>query len=250
MVNTDDINLGLRKRYRQPEWALFFNVANGTGARGNRYADAVGMSLFPSRGLEIHGFEVKISKSDWRREAQDPHKAESIAAYCDRWWVVTPPDLLANENIPPNWGWLAYDGKVFHTKKKAEQLKAKPLDRTFLAALLRRAYEANADIAKSLLAEKAAAMEAEIMRHVEDGVKARTRAHERLIDAVAAFEKASGIKIDHWDGGDIGKAVAVVRAVGANNIYRSAPKLANDLRAIASSIDSAVKISGIMDAAE
>ena len=84
-----DICVGLRKRYIAPEWALLFNVANGTGARQYRYADAIGMSLYPSRGLEIHGFEVKISKSDWKREAADPEKAETIAAYCDRWWVVT-----------------------------------------------------------------------------------------------------------------------------------------------------------------
>src|SRR5215831_12205622 len=100
-LSASDICIGMRKRYCAPEWALFFNVANGTGARTYRYADAMGMCLFPSRGLELHGFEVKISKSDWKREAADPEKAETIAAYCDRWWVVTPPDLFNGENIPP-----------------------------------------------------------------------------------------------------------------------------------------------------
>ena len=45
--------------------------------------DAVIMSLWPSRGLELHGVEIKVSRADWKREAADPAKAEAIAAYCD-----------------------------------------------------------------------------------------------------------------------------------------------------------------------
>lgn len=155
LITAADISAGMAKRYAAPEWAIFFNVANGTGARGSRYADALAMSLFPSRGLELHGFEFKVSKSDYRREAADPEKAEAIASYCDRWWIVTPPSLLDGENIPPNWGWLAYDGRAFYTKHKAEKLAPKPIDRVFLAAILRRAHEQSEARAFQLNAAKA-----------------------------------------------------------------------------------------------
>jgi hypothetical protein len=58
----------LAARYCAPAWAIFYEVANATGANGSRYADAVAMSLYPSRGLELHGFEVKKSRWDWVRE--------------------------------------------------------------------------------------------------------------------------------------------------------------------------------------
>ena len=54
---SDDAKAALRLRCRPPEWALFFEVADSTGLAGHgRYLDAVAMNLYPSRGLELHGF--------------------------------------------------------------------------------------------------------------------------------------------------------------------------------------------------
>jgi hypothetical protein len=78
----------LRERHPAPEWAIFFEVANGLGVSDRRYADAVAMSLFPSRGLDVHGFEVKTARGDWLRELKNPKKADVIASYCDFWWLV------------------------------------------------------------------------------------------------------------------------------------------------------------------
>lgn len=73
----------LRRRYPAPAWAFLEEVRNQTGyARTIRTADALAMSLYPSRGLHLHGFEVKVSRADWFRELNDPKKAEEIAAYC------------------------------------------------------------------------------------------------------------------------------------------------------------------------
>jgi len=35
------------------------------------------MDLWPSGGLEIHGHEVKVSRSDWLRELKEPEKRPS-----------------------------------------------------------------------------------------------------------------------------------------------------------------------------
>lgn len=248
-MTSDDIVAGMRKRYCAPEWALFFNVANGTGVRGYRYADALGMSLFPSRGLELHGFEIKVSKSDWKREAADPLKAETIAAYCDRWFVVTPPGLLDNENIPPNWGWLAYDGRAFYTKQKAEKTEAKQIDRPFLAALLRRAHEGCERLVASQVEERLADTQAEIARRVANEVERRTRDHKTLQEIVAEFEKSSGVKMDKWSGEEIGRAVAIVRATGIANTYRGTAVVAHELRTAADRIDAALAGLGLPNGA-
>lgn len=251
-ITSNDIVSGMAKRYAAPEWAMFFNVANGTGARQYRYADAVGMSLFPSRGLELHGFEFKISKSDYRREAAQPEKAESIATYCDRWWVVTPPGLLDGENLPLNWGWLVYDGRAFYTKQKAEKLTAKPIDRPMLAALLRRAHESNDRRLAVQVAEKTQGVQAEIERKVTAEVERRTRRHTELQEAIDTFEKTSGLKIETWCGETLGKAVAIVQATGVNETYSNAADLAKRFRSIAATIEKALDETGfsVQQAAE
>lgn len=58
----------LRGRYRAPAYALLEQVANGTGWKADRFADAVVMSLWPSRGLTVTGFEVKVSRHDYQRD--------------------------------------------------------------------------------------------------------------------------------------------------------------------------------------
>ena len=44
--------------------------------------------VWPSRGLYLHGFEIKVHRNDWLRELKNPAKAEEIAGYCHFWWVV------------------------------------------------------------------------------------------------------------------------------------------------------------------
>src|SRR3546814_15144887 len=74
-MNTAQINAALRARFCAPEWALLFNVGNATGATQRRWADAVAMNLYPSRGLELPGFDVKASRSDWLLEPKQPDKS-------------------------------------------------------------------------------------------------------------------------------------------------------------------------------
>jgi hypothetical protein len=89
-LSAADIRVALERRYCAPEWCLMHEAANGTGFSGKRYADCVAMNLFPSRGLAIHGLEIKVSRSDLTKELKNPNKADEIAQYCDLWYVVTP----------------------------------------------------------------------------------------------------------------------------------------------------------------
>lgn len=50
----------LEKRYEtQQGWLLFQEVRNTTGyARKEGYCDAMALSVWPSRGVSLHGFEL------------------------------------------------------------------------------------------------------------------------------------------------------------------------------------------------
>jgi hypothetical protein len=52
------------------------------------------MGLWPSRGLKLMGFEIKAGRGDWLGELRNPRKAESIARFCDQWWVVATQDVI------------------------------------------------------------------------------------------------------------------------------------------------------------
>lgn len=197
----------LAMRYRPPLYAFIPQVRNSTGFPSVvRTADAVAMSLWPSRGMELHGFEVKTFRGDWLRELNNPAKADEIAEYCDRWWVVAPSrEIVQPGELPPTWGLLFLRGKTLRCAFEAPKLKASPLNRPFFAALLRRVAETMTPEAKITAAvQKARAEERKRAREDEEG------AYESLRKTVQRFQQASGVMIKSWDAGNIGEAVKAV----------------------------------------
>ncbi len=206
----------LRDRYPEKEYALLGQVRNVTGFGSRiRTADAIAMSLWPSRGLLIAGFEIKISRSDWRREMVAPEKADEIAKHCDQWWVVAPDGIVPADEVPATWGLLEAGAKGLRVARAAQvELKAGVVDRDFLAAILRRVQaQPVEDVEREIKAETDRRVEA--LRSLDmDGAA-------RLRRAVDEFERASGVQINEWSGGNIGEAVRLVQA-GADWKMRAA----------------------------
>lgn len=146
-MTLDELYAALRIRFAAPEWVFLTEVRNATGFDGSRSADAVAMSVWPSRGLELHGIEVKQSRGDWLRELKQPAKAEAIARYCDRWWVaVTDSTLIADGELPAGWGLLAPRGKKLAAVVEAPRAEPAPeTPRRFLASLLAAAQKQLSD---------------------------------------------------------------------------------------------------------
>lgn len=220
-MTSAEIVAALAKRHPAPAWAFLEQVRNGTGwARSARTADALAMSTWPSRGLELHGFEVKVTRGDWIRELREPAKAEEILSYCDRWWVVTPAKgVLEEGELPPTWGHMTVDGRGATVKTPAPAWRAKPLDRLFLAAILRRVQECHVPLAD--LADKLKAEHGRGRQEATDRIQAAAGALERLREKVATFERASGVSIERsWDGESIGLAVRQVLSKGPLAVRR------------------------------
>lgn len=136
----------LRKRYGQdsgngPAWAFVPQVRNDAGFRANRTCDAIAMSLWPSRGLTLHGHEIKCSRSDWLNEIKDPHKAEAFAVYCDYFWlVIGDRKIIQAGEVPETWGvMLAHKTRIDVLQEPTKNPEPRPIERGFLAALLRQA---------------------------------------------------------------------------------------------------------------
>lgn len=138
-----EVMKALKARYPAPEFAFFSEVSPAVGFPGR--IDAVAMAMWRSRGLEIHGFEVKCSRSDWLREKKRPDKGEHGFACCDRWWLVlADATIIKEDELPPNWGLLVPHNGGLVARVKAPVHKVKRLDREFIASLLRKASGATA----------------------------------------------------------------------------------------------------------
>lgn len=197
-ANGGVIGEALRVRYPAPEWAIFFEVANGTGANARRYADAVAMNLFPSRGLEIHGFEFKTSRADWLREIKAPDKAEAIFKYCDRWWIIAWPDIIKAGELPPTWGHIEFKNGKLRQATAAPQLEPAPLTKAFMAAMIRRAGQADADTLQALVRKETAQLRIDETRRANDEITRRMRDQDTLLKKVADIKANTGIDLLDW----------------------------------------------------
>lgn len=117
--------------------------------------------MYRSKRHALHGFEVKVSRSDWLRELKAPSKSVAISSYCDYWWLaVSGPDIVKPGELPPEWGLLVptkgrpqpddwrppswapltpWPGAPkLRAVARARQLEPKPLEREFIACIVRR----------------------------------------------------------------------------------------------------------------
>lgn len=213
----------LRRRFAREgnggagEYALMAQVRNAAGFGATRTFDAVSVSLWPSRGIVIHVYEIKCSRSDWLRELKDPAKADAAAKVADHFSVVvSDPKIVADGELPATWGLLVKRGEKLVCVKEAPLLPdadiARPVPRSFLVPMLR---------ASGLVPlVKAPEIEEARSRGFEDGAKrwkeAYDKAQESMIqfrDTINAFENAAGVSLRGWAGNDPAAVGAALRSV-------------------------------------
>jgi hypothetical protein len=240
-----DVEKALRERFARPAWAFLAQVRNGTGWQRARprTADAIAFSTWPSRGLELHGFEIKVDRGDVRRELSDPEKAEDFFRFCDRWWLAVADEKLVQDGeLPPTWGLLILKAGKMVCKVEAPHLDAKPLDRIQVAAILRCVDEANVP---------AEEMDERVSKGIAEGLDRQKgylgRELESLREKVVAFEKASGIKIaEPWQAGEtIGEAVRLVLAHRHGDTHLALARLREEARNILVMLDAVACAAGV-----
>ena len=113
-----------------------------TGKRTTlRIAGAMAVDLWPSTGNLIHGFEVKVSRSDWLAELKDPTKADAFRRYCDHWWLAVPEADIVRDDLPDGWGMLVVGRAGLRVRRRAPKLTREPMTASMTASLLRAAVK-------------------------------------------------------------------------------------------------------------
>lgn len=201
----------LRERFSPPDWAYLQEVADATGTNVRRRADGIAMSLWPSRGLEIHGVEVKVSRADWLKELKDVSKSAPIQAFCDKWWVaVSDEAIVKKEELPSTWGLLAPRNDKLVVIVQAPKLNdPKPVNRNFLASLLRCATTqlVPADPTPERLKRSYDEGYHAALKVKENDIKVANDLRAKAEKIIFDFQKASGVYVNSWNAGQIGETV-------------------------------------------
>lgn len=186
------------------EFAFLSHVRNGAGFNADRTFDAIVMNLWPSRGLELLGFEVKCSRSDWLRELKEPAKAEACARVVDRFSVVAADSqIVALGELPSTWGLLVARGDKLECVKEAPLLPGadpkRPISRGQLVAFLRAAGAVPKAEAEELKAARAEGFEQGMASNAM-AVEVANAGRLELARTIQAFETASGVRFESWAG--------------------------------------------------
>lgn len=205
-MTTQELHAALARRFDDRRgWALLYEMSPAGYAK--RRVDAMAFCIWPSRGLEVHGVEIKASRSDWLVELKKPEKAEQSAyCYCDKWWIaVTDAEIVKEGELPSTWGLLVPRGRTLIAKVKAPQLTPKPVDRLLLARVLHRLGKENPLTSDRLRIEYQRGLEAgeSLARgNIQIAERDKRMAEERLAKVrsdFVAFEKAAGLQLGGWN---------------------------------------------------
>ncbi len=208
-------------------YVVAIQVNNGAGFSFGRTLDAIVFDTWPSKGLTLHGLEVKVSRADLRRELQDPDKAAAFTEHLDIFSIVAPKDVVDRDIIPRRWGIYMPDGKgglraarkplYLHDDARDRRRVDRDIMAAFSRALVQRSLSREAEQLAYDRGHKAAERIAafEIDRTKNDAARCRER--------IAEFEQASGVSIDQYNAGDVGKAFAAFRRLSGTGYEAGLP---------------------------
>lgn len=235
--------------------AVLFEVRDATGFSASRSIDAVTMSLWPSLGLELCGMEIKVSRSDWQRELREPAKASTTFEYFDRWYLVAPRHVAQMDEIPGPWGWLAPEGDKLVTLKKAPlSADPKPIDRKFLASILRCGAKTDDALIEAAVAkaanETSKRMQEQHEQRVDDQVKRKLGAIQADADKYKTLREAIGDNLGWMDDKEIIAAVRIILNSGIAGTWNGMRGVQKQLTQAAEKIGAALADIAVPEAAE
>lgn len=111
---------------------------------GSRRVDFWTLEPAASFGFRTSAYEIKVSRSDFKRDTDE--KQAGALRWSDRFWYVTPPELLRKEDLPSWAGLQEWDGQAFRVIRKAPKRVKEAPDWEFIVSLLRNSGDCRRDV--------------------------------------------------------------------------------------------------------
>lgn len=164
-------------------------------------ADAVHVGLWASRGYTVDVCELKTSHADFKRELDDPAKAEAWWKHSSTFWIVAPSTAVAPpEMLPKGWGLMvpAARGRRFRIVAKAEERDLQPTTALLAALLVSMETDRNKEVQR--VRER---LTGEHYRQMQSVQRAATRVSDpgvrSRLERLDALEKACGFRLESYD---------------------------------------------------
>jgi hypothetical protein len=115
--NEAQVLYALQKRFCAPDW-LFINPFHILKNHKERYVDGFALRIRSGDGrnryLDQWAFEIKVSKSDFKSELENPEKRAPAMDFCHYFAFVAPLGLIYPSEVPEHCGLLEVlkNGKV------------------------------------------------------------------------------------------------------------------------------------------
>jgi hypothetical protein len=195
-MKTADLRALLRAWYEKEAYVVLEEVSDDAGFNRSRSADMIVQGLWPSRGLLLEGIEIKVSRADWIKELRSPEKAETFVRWCDKWWIATgDPAIIQAGELPDTWGHLSVVNGRLKVITPAPKLEPQPLERGFLAAMMKRARNFPTEVIDEQVAAKLAlVLESKLRQRDHQAQQTRDQLAHALA-RIRAFERVTGLNV-------------------------------------------------------
>ena len=204
-----DLHDLLRQRYSGSEWALCFEVPDGTASNKRRTIDALAISCWRSGLFHLHGHEIKHSRADWLKELNQPTKQMTWFPYLHRFWIVALKGVVKVDELPAEWGLMEHRGSGLKVSKAASLFSPRSIPHDVLAAIMRRLLKTPASQKELELEYSRGYADGKIRddraREYEAKINAAQRKAADAVERLRVFEAMSGVSINCWNAGNVGR---------------------------------------------
>lgn len=189
-----------------------------------RRVDYLAVNLWwGTRGFQVVGHEIKVTRADWVQEMDLFGKGAETARYCTAWYVVAPKGVVRKGELPKGWGLLDVVGKgTLRTNVSAAMTEA-TFDQEFAWRVIHRAVKQGLRQIREAHSEawdaREKSIDDEVDRRVVDA-KRRADEAEGMLDTI---RKSTGLSLGRWgelEGRDVATVKALVRSLDEGEDFR------------------------------
>ena len=145
-MRAEELAALIRKKYKTDAngynpCVVLEQVPDGTGMYQSRWIDVAVFQMWASKGLTRTAFEIKVSRSDFLSEIQNPQKHAWCRESFHYFFFVAPKGIIQVEELPDGVGWLYPRGSQLCTGRQARINDNPKLDDHILSGFLRAAHK-------------------------------------------------------------------------------------------------------------
>jgi hypothetical protein len=225
VMSARDLSTRLERSLVNPTEAMPGGMFMREVTLGSRRIDGLYCGFMSSKGKILRGYEIKVARSDWLNELEQPAKADRWEQNVHEWWIVAPnTEIVRPEEVPHGWGLLIPDPNPRTKYRMKVVLRAeRHLERTpswdAVHAIIQKADTTRMNALHQIRQDAYAAANAQVEERVRQGIEVQSgnrelvRERDHLRRLVTEIETALGLKVTDWTW--VGKQISVNDLAGS-----------------------------------